>query len=189
MKSMNAFNTLVRTGTVLVFGLLMATGCANQDKETAAAPLNPDDAGPTSSFFPSDSGTHRITAFISTEVANGAREDGQVLPIHFNGTKLNSLGTEKLTRMVPEAGDDLTVYLNIPADELQTARHDAVAAYLATCGVETAHLKIENGPNPHSIGDAADAIANYHKTENSDDAGGASSGGGASSAGAVPSTH
>jgi hypothetical protein len=135
-------------------------------------------------FFPKDDETRRTREIVNAQVATGAREDATIQPFHFDGSKLNSLGTRKLTEMVPtDTSEDVTVYLNLPAGDATAPRHDAVVAFLKTCGVDESHIKVENGPNVNLSHFSNDEIINLSKTEVSGDPGAAASGGGASSSG------
>ncbi|HVT91130.1 MAG TPA: hypothetical protein VHD56_19915 [Tepidisphaeraceae bacterium] len=151
----------VMTGGLALAGLV---GC-NEDKSSM------------SDFFPKDDQNRHIRQLANAQAATGAKEDATLNAVHFDGSKLNSLGTNKLTLMLPNEGDDVTVYLNLPAGEATTQRHDAVVAYLKTAGVEETHIKIENGPNPGVSHPTASELTNLAKTDSSAAGGDASSGG------------
>jgi hypothetical protein len=188
MKATTAIKTFLRSS--LVLGVALAAGCASSDdqKTVTGGPAYPDQAGAASSFFSSDSGNNHSNAFVNAQATAGAREDATIEPFHFSGTQLNELGTEKLTRMVPdEAGTDVTVYVNVPADDFATARRDAVAAYLGTCGVDAAHLQVKIGYNPNVTASTADGLTNLPKTDTG--TGGALTNGSAQATGSQTVAH
>src|SRR3982751_1213691 len=82
-------------------------------------------------FFPPADGTRRVDQIANAQADNGAREDATLQGHHFDGKKLNSLGCEKLDRMIPDDPDaDITVYVNLPDSEIATARKTDVITYL-----------------------------------------------------------
>jgi len=103
--------------------------------------------------------TRNITA---VQAANGARADATLYPSHFNSAGLNSLGREKLEKMMldDESTPPMTVYLDLARNEssLRLA-HTAVAEYLKARGVAESQFKIEDGPNPKTDHPAEHAIA------------------------------
>src|SRR6185295_13304993 len=94
----------------------------------------------------------------------------------------NSLGAEKLARMVPTtAQDEVTVYLNLPDADTTAARKDAVGQYFSACGVDAARLKIKLGDNPEVSTPSAIGLRGQAKIEAAD-AAITTSGGGSESA-------
>src|SRR4051812_30050017 len=81
--------------------------------------------------------------------------------------KLNSLGQEKLAKIVPdELEDDTVVYLNLPETAEKTAaRRDDVMAYLKSLGVSEEHAKINLGTNPELAHPAEEGLTRLAKTE------------------------
>lgn len=124
-------------------------------------------------FFPSESGDRMVERLVDVQMTNGAREDASLHAIHFDGAKLNSLGTQKLARMVPtEPTGSVVVYLSAAADDMTTARRDAVTAYMGACGVDASRLRLENGSNPNSASPAAEGLLNIGKTDTATGGGG-----------------
>jgi hypothetical protein len=134
-------------------GLGTAAGCATDKSE-------PKD------FFPMDE-QRKVQNIADVQAANGAREDATLQPYHFTGGKLNSLGQEKLAKIVPdELEDDTVVYLNLPETAEKTAaRRDDVMAYLKSLGVSEEHAKINLGTNPELAHPAEEGLTRLAKTE------------------------
>lgn len=151
--------------TSLTSALLLAglAGCATDGSEVK-------------DFFPADNEQRHVRQMADAQATAGAREDATIGAAHFTGSKLNSLGTEKLCRMVPDdLTDDLVVNLNLPANDLTSARKDAVMAYLKTCGMDASHVKIHDGANMDVTHPVAYDLARMNKTESGDAAGASSS--------------
>lgn len=91
--------------------------------------------------------------FADIQAAAGARSDAMLTQVHFSGSTLNSLGIEKLDRMI--ADDDLAepmvVYLNVPQDQLVGARTAAVETYLADCGLQKQQIAVQVGVNEQTL--------------------------------------
>ena len=157
MTMLFTIKTILRSSLLLSLGLAGSTGCANGTQEAA------DD------FFPSADKYPQARQIIDIQVANGAREDATLQPFHFDGAKLNSLGEEKLALLVADEDEvedaDVVVYMNLPAGNLTNTRRDAVTAYLKAAGVESSHLKIASGPNPHLTTPSAIGLAAMSKTD------------------------
>jgi hypothetical protein len=151
--------------TNLLAMALLGAGCTAMDKSGYGE------------FFPPDDGNRRVDQFIAAQSDNGAREDATLQAFHFDGPRLNSLGVEKLWRMIPDDNAaDMTVYLNLPDDSMAAARKADVLAYLGEAGMDSAHLKVQSGPNPANPSPAQQGMLDLAKL----DAGGGSSSAGAS---------
>jgi hypothetical protein len=153
-------------GLLALLGLGAFAGC-NSDKSAM------DD------FFPDkqERKSHQIS---EAQATAGARKDATLQDYHFDGAKLNSLGEAKLDLMIPdEQDDDMTVYVNVPANDITSNRKNAVSEYLKYRGVDASHVKLVDGINPDTITPAAEGMARLSKTETSDDssAAGGTSGG------------
>ncbi len=134
-------------GAILVLGL---AGCQT-------------DKSSNKDFFPSD---HKADHFVNVQTALGARKDATLQPHHFDGTRLNSLGEQKLAMLVPDdLKADTLVYLNLPDGDVTATRKEAVGEYLKKLGVEPARVKIEMGINPDNSTPAAAGLARLPKTE------------------------
>jgi hypothetical protein len=98
-----------------------------------------------------DGVAHDEEKFIEITIANGARADGTLRPVHFTGTELNSLGKKKLNYMLDAdtgSATTLTVYIDIPkSDEAFEQRHESVTGYLKTQGLKDAQIALVDGPN------------------------------------------
>jgi hypothetical protein len=151
--------TVFRSSLLAGLGLTLLSGCEN--------------------FFP-DQTNGRVNTVIERQATAGAREDATLNPQDFDGLRLNSAGSKKLSRMVPVSHEDsLVVYLNVPSDQRMTPRRTAVTDYLSTCGVEASRVRIEAGGNPNVTALTAPALARMTKleTEPAGETTGASTGG------------
>jgi hypothetical protein len=97
----------------------------------------------------------------AAQAAVGAREDATLRAVHFNDTGLNSLGQQKLDLMlgVEQPNAPLVVYLDFPAGTQVANSHESVTEYLKGHGLADAQIKVVDGPNPHTLHPAADALA------------------------------
>jgi hypothetical protein len=152
---------------------LIGAGCSALDKSGY------------SEFFPPDDANRRVNQFVDVQANNGAQEDATLNAIHFDGPRLNSLGVEKLWRMIPDDGAaDMTVYLNLPDDSMSAARKADVLAYLNETGMDSAHVKIQAGANPATHSPAQQGLLDLAKLDAaSGDQSTSSSSGGSSSGG------
>lgn len=133
--------------------VLMAAGCATDGSE------------PKDFFAPMDE-NRATTQFINAQANSAAHEDATLASAHFTGSKLNSLGTEKLTRLVPEeSGEEVTVNLDLKAGDLANSRRDAVVGFLKNAGVAESSIKVKIGPNDGATHPAAEQISRMSKTE------------------------
>ena len=168
---MLTIRTVIRSSLLMGMGLATWGGCATQD------------------FFPSAPSDSTISQATHAQAAAGAREDATLQPYHFEGAKLNSLGMDKLSLLVPNQPDsDVIVYLNLKSGDATAARRDAVSSYLKQCGVEASRVKLETGPNPHADAPSAVGLARLDKTESGTSGGSPAdaSGGNAQAPGAKP---
>jgi hypothetical protein len=143
-------------------------GCSTHHRaETAPTKLKPGDAG--EEFLAPDevSETSRLN---DMQVAAGARTDSTLRAYHFRRGALNSLGRQKLDRIVAanqadmtdadgdgDDGDEMVIYRDASAGataneevakRLSTARQDAVTDYLMSRGLTEDMFRIEMGSNP-----------------------------------------
>lgn len=156
--------------------VLLAAGCATDGSE-------PKD------FFEKSDENRSTSKFMNAQINSGAREDATLYGSHFTGAKLNSLGTEKLTRLVPdEAGNSVKVNLDVLAGDVANQRRDAVIGFLKNAGVAEADITVKIGGNDDVKHPAAEQLRNLPKTETGS-VGGAAPGGAASAgdAGGAPS--
>jgi hypothetical protein len=144
---------IVNSGIAASLALASLTGCAT-DKST------PKD------FFPADNEQRRSRQFMSAQANKGAREDATLGAYHFDGSKLNSLGSEKLARIAPMNGEgNVEIYLNLPNNDMKPARREEVMIYLKTLGMADASIKLHDGANLGVTTPTADGLARMSKVE------------------------
>jgi hypothetical protein len=143
----------IRTSLLVGLGLCGSAGCQT-------------DKSSVTEFFPAE-GAQRIHNFADVQTANGAQEDATLQPAHFDGPRLNSLGEDKLDRMVfDDAQETVVVYLSLaPGDASNDARTQAVTEYLKERGIDPSRVKVETGTNPATSTPAATGLARMAKTE------------------------
>ena len=128
--------------------------------------------------FEEDDAPRSSRNVVAIQAANGARADATLYPAHFNAAGLNSLGRDKLEKMMldDEATAPMTVYLDLGKDEsARKLAHTAVAEYLKARGVAESQFKIEDGPNPktaHRSEQTITDLENLNKTTSANQQGG-----------------
>lgn len=137
------------TGSLLpVLLLALLAGCSADRPST---PMHAD-------FFSKDDEVPLTTRALHAQSARGARLDAMLHPAHFDGPSLNSLGRDKLSRMLrdPESPLPLTVHVNThePA-----ACFPAISHHLADLGLTPDQFFLHSGPNPHALHPSATAIS------------------------------
>lgn len=144
---------------------LVGSGCQNK--------------GPGDAVYFTDTESKQVNAALDQQIANGAKNDAMLRPQHFDGDKLNSLGKEKLGRMVK--GNVRVVYIT-DAEQFDV-RKQAV--------LEVArNVEVKQGINPGTLHSASEELARMGKTElggsgEQGDAGGYEQGGGDDGLGAA----
>ncbi len=160
----------------LVGGILAASAVAGCQSAQQKAYVREDD------YVPNPLLERQVPKFVEIQAAAGARQDAQLVPAHFSGEALNSLGRQKLDLMLRdgEAPAETIVYLNLPKTQADTfdKRRDSVVAYLKDSGLTEAQIKVEHGPNHGVDYPAADGIKGEHALE--------AAAAGAAAAGAAP---
>jgi len=162
------------------FALSLAAGCSSQSC--------PENSSYTHGENYLPDGTYRDEVkFIDITVANGARADGTLRPVHFTGDTLNSLGQKKLDYMLAaDTGSTttLTVFIDLPkSDPAFDKRQDTVSSYLKSKGLKDSQIVLVDGPNlkysaPAAPGDKAlDAFSSGDGSFTASDASGSSSSG------------
>jgi hypothetical protein len=132
--------------TAVVVGL---AGCA----WTSESPQNPD-------RFESDPAERAYSRHIAAHRAQGAAADAMLLPRHFDGDQLNSLGRAKLTDIVMATADrhgPVVVYLYLPEPELTEPKYVAARDFMMAAGIAAERVALRAGPNP-----ATDSLASLH---------------------------
>jgi hypothetical protein len=111
--------------------------------------------------FEDDDAPRPVRNIAAVQAANGARADATLYPSHFNASGLNSLGRDKLDKMLldDEAAPPLVVYLDLPKGDAVPQAHSAVANYLKGRGVSDAQFKVEDGANPKALHRADEVVA------------------------------
>jgi hypothetical protein len=148
-------------------------GCASHSDTLAK---NQRDAGDT--FLAPDE-VSEVARLNDMQIAAGSRTDSTLRAYHFRRGALNSLGRQKLDRMLAaneadatdadgEDGDEMVVYLDVAAGasaseesakRLSSARQDAVTDYLMSRGLTEDMFRIEMGHNPDDTFLASSATA------------------------------
>lgn len=121
---------------------------------------NPDRAD----AFAVEPAVHPSQQVMVAQAASGAREDGTLHAVHFDGTELNSLGRQKLGLMVrdEDASGTLVIYLDLPQGaQAPQARH-SVVEFLKSQGLGEAQVRFQDGPNPAVTTPAAQSIDDLH---------------------------
>lgn len=159
----------IRTLLVIATAVLLAAGCSKdrQPKWSVNDHFRPDDE------------PRSVQQIFAQQHANGAREDGMLYSMHFSGTELNSLGLQKLNAMLsgPERGM-VTIYLNIPRDNLYAQREASVVAQLSARGLASNSYTLTPGENPNLGAPAASGLRGLqkHSTASEGDTSSASAG-------------
>jgi hypothetical protein len=150
---------------------LAVVGCKSKT-ETAQEPKKPWH----DPFFPEPGQPTSVGVTFERMAANGAKSDGMLHAQHFDGEGLNSLGMDKLRRMLLATAENakLKVFVNIPENETTVARMDAVKSFLELQGLPGDKLAVVRGTNPASRGDTTDSILAKQnlRDSNSEDSGG-----------------
>ncbi len=126
------------------FALTLAGGCSHQETDAEKGYAHGEEYLPDGTY-------HDEVKFIEITVANGARADGTLRPVHFTGDALNSLGMKKLDYMLAAdtgSATTLTVYIDLPkSDPAFAKRQDSVSSYLKTKGLKDEQIALVDGPN------------------------------------------
>ena len=128
-------------------------------------------------FFPPSGEIRDVDRIYRVQSASGARADDTLQAYHFDKNELNSLGREKLSRMIDDddANNPLTVYLNVGDDEFKAGRQDSIIAYLKEQGLEEKQVSFKQGSNPATNHPAEPSLTRLAKTEAGPSAGNAGS--------------
>ncbi len=143
---------MTNTTTKLTVGLIalaMFAGCRS-DKDHLQGGIDSEQNHP---FFEDEKAERATTRILNTQRARGAAADGMLYAVHFDGSRLNSLGREKLDAMRAAAADEqpVRVHLNLPeGDTASASREQAVMEYLGEQGLEADRIQVVIGPNESS---------------------------------------
>ena len=169
---------------IISFALLCLASCEQHREEVLDPTLE--------NFFTEGSGeAAKPGQFVDAMSAAGARADGTLSGHHFDGRRLNSLGEDKLARMVRDehSAEPMRVYLNL--DERDGASRDrraAALAFLKDAGLAESQVEIVFGQNPENWSPAARQLQNLSKTDTGTEAGTAAKGTDASASGTDKAT-
>ena len=148
--------------TIISFALLVLASCGHHREEALDPTLE--------NFFAADGGGTggKAGQFVDVQAAAGARSDGTLSRYHFDGGHLNSLGEDKLSRMLKDdrAADPMRVYLNVDErDGASAARRTAVLAFLKDAGLTDGQVEIVYGQNPENWSRTSRHLEDLKKTE------------------------
>jgi hypothetical protein len=145
---------------IISFALLGLASC--QHREEALDPT-------LENFFAEDAGGARKPGqFIDAMSAAGARADATLSRQHFDGRRLNSLGEDKLSRMMGDdrASEPMRVYLNLDErDGASKDRRAAAVAFLRDAGLGESQVEVVFGQNPENWSPGSKHLINMPKTE------------------------
>src|SRR4051812_40193910 len=146
--------------TLLSFALLGLASC--QHREEALDPT-------LENFFAEDAGgVRKPEQFVDAMSAAGARADATLSKQHFDGRRLNTLGEDKLARMVSgdHAAEPMRLYLNLDErDAVSKDRRSAAVAFLRDAGLGESQVEVVFGQNPDNWSPASKHLKNLPKTE------------------------
>lgn len=149
--------------TIISFALLVLASCEHHREEALDPALE--------NFFAADGGGTggKAGQFLDAQAAAGARSDGTLSGYHFDGGRLNSLGEDKLSRMLKDdrAADPMRVYLNVDErDRASAARRTAVLAFLKdAAGLTEGQVEVVYGANPENWSRTSRHLEDLKKTE------------------------
>lgn len=150
--------------TILSLALLTLASC--QGKEQTLDPT-------LEGFFPGDVGeVSKPHQFAEVQAAAGARGDAMLSKQHFDGTRLNSLGEEKLAYMLKDddAPAPMTVYLNLDEKDARSkSRQASILTFLKDMGLTENQVTILYGDNPDQRSPAGPQVTRLSKTESGGD--------------------
>lgn len=136
--------------------IVLLTGCADKKRDAEQA-----------AFFP-DQRQSSVNCLAHTQSANGARDDGMLYPVHFDGNQLSSLGKQKLSLMVAAGAmaHPMKIYLvNDGKGKELKQRERAVRHYLKHKLRPGERIEFVEGTNPSTIHPSAEALARMGKVE------------------------
>ena len=164
-----------RLGLLTAATLALAAGCQH----------NPTMHGEN---FAPENEPRAVQNVTAAQAAAGARQDATLRAAHFSETGLNSLGQEKLDLMlaVEQPNAPLVVYLDMPAGTQIANSHDSVTEYLKGHGLSDSQIKLVDGPNPHTLHPAAEALTGLATMQQQAQGANGAPGGAAASTGTTP---
>lgn len=115
--------------------------------------------------FAVEPAVHPSQQFAVAQAATGARQDGTLRAMHFDGATLNSLGRQKLGLMVrdEDAAGPVVVYLDLPATVPAPQARQSVVQFLKSQGLSDEQIRLQDGANPAATLPAAQSIADLHR--------------------------
>jgi len=147
--------------TIISFALLVLASCEHHREEVLDPTLE--------NFFAADAGGGgKAGQFVDAQAAAGARSDGTLSRHHFDGGRLNSLGEDKLSRMLRDdrSAEPMRVYLNVDEHDAASAgRRSAVLAFLKDAGLTDGQVEIVYGQNPENWSRTSRHLEDLKKTQ------------------------
>ena len=118
--------------------------------------------------FPPDEQVRDVHRITDAQAAAAARAEGTLRDEHFDGGTLNSLGQDKLDQMLQDeaSAQPLVIYLDLPAGGQVAQARQSVIDYLKGRGLPESQVRLQDGPNPRSVGSAAEAISALQAVQN-----------------------
>jgi hypothetical protein len=146
----NLMNTKTFSTAAGLLAAAVLSGCGYNHDENFAG-----DTAPTS-----------IGRISQAQSAAGAKEDAMLYDMHFHGSELTSLGEGKLDLIAKgtPAGDPVTIYMNMPHDQIAD-RQLAVTTYLKNAGIAEGKIIVAEGPNPNLTTPTAYNITGVYKPD------------------------
>ena len=133
-------------------------GCQSNEKPLHAARED--------GIFIPDPNAHQLWTILEAQSITGAQADAMLYAHHFDGDRLNSLGTQKLEMMLDGSARPATVYLDLPhGDARVAARRASVEQWLRDAGVAADAVAVKDGPNPETAEPASNGMTRMSKTE------------------------
>ena len=109
--------------------------------------------------WPTENQVRSIDNFMRLQSALGAAEDAMLLPQHFDGGALNSLGRAKLDLILAAAPVDKPAHVYLPQDDHAGARRAALKEYVKTSPYADRQLELKEGWNDSAAVPAASGLA------------------------------
>ncbi|MCC6240263.1 MAG: hypothetical protein IT448_08205 [Phycisphaerales bacterium] len=157
------FTTTTTTLLISLAGIATTIGCSSNKAHEQQTQC------PTAESFFQDEQEQRSTAHVLLSQQNrGAAADAMLYAAHFDGDQLNSLGQDKLDKIIAGTSihSPVTVYLNLPeADQYADARQQSVSAYLGDHGVASDRIAVNPGVNESNTHLASFGTASIYQSE------------------------
>jgi hypothetical protein len=115
--------------------------------------------------FATEPAVHPSQQFVIAQAAAGARQDATLRAMHFDGSRLNSLGREKLDLMIrdEDVTTPLVVYLDLPDGAQAADARKSVVDFARSLGLPEGQVRFESGPNPALTSPAGQSSEQLHR--------------------------